>query len=238
MRLAMWSGPRNLSTAMMYAFAQRPDFDVWDEPFYGPYLRLTGLPHPMRDEILAARTETAEQIEAQLLGPLPEDHHVYHKHMCQHMIDGIPRDFMAACTNVFLLRHPARVVPSFLKEFPEAGAADIGFAQQAELWDEIEAMGQTPIAIDSHDIRRAPEASLRALCSAIGLPWDPAMLRWPSGPKPYDGPWAPVWYQSLHRSTGFAPPEEGWPDLTPRAKALVDEAMSHYETMAKRALRV
>lgn len=236
MRLAMWSGPRNLSSAMMYSFAQRAEFDVWDEPFYGPYLRLTGFDHPMRDEILASRPEDTAEVEARLLAPLGT-RSAYHKHMSQHMIDAIPRGFMAQCVNVFLLRHPARVVTSFLKQLPDATAADLGFALQAELWDAAIALGQTPVAVDSFDIRRDPETMLRALCDALGLDWDPVMLSWPAGPKPYDGAWAPAWYGSLHRSTGFAPPEDGWPDLSDRAKALVDEAMPHFETMQARAIR-
>ncbi|MBS0123485.1 HAD family hydrolase [Thetidibacter halocola] len=237
MRLAMWSGPRNLSTAMMYAFAQRPDFEVWDEPFYGPYLRLTGLDHPMREAVLASRPEGPVEVEQRLLAPLSQLH-VYHKHMCQHMIPGIPRGFMAECVNVFLIRHPARVVASFTQGFPQAGADDIGFAAQAELFDHVRALGQEPVVVDSADIRDDPEGMLRALCDAIGLDWNPVVLSWPAGPKPYDGAWAPAWYRSLHGSTGFAGPEGPLPVLEGRARALTDEAMPHFERMAARALKI
>ncbi len=233
----MWSGPRNLSSAMMYSFAQRADFEVLDEPFYGPYLRLTGLDHPMREAVLKAHAKDAAGVQTEILKPLQLGKHVYHKHMCQHMIDGIPRDFMADCVNVFLLRHPARVVPSFLKEYPDAEDSDVGYALQASLWEEVRTLGQTPVVLDSHDVRRDPDTALRALCDAIGLDWDPAMLSWPAGPKPYDGAWAPVWYGSLHRSTGFAPPETGWPDLSVRAKSMVDAAMPFYDAMSAQALR-
>lgn len=238
MRLAMWSGPRNLSTAMMYSFAQRADFDVWDEPFYGPYLRMTGLDHPVRDVVLASRPESPVEVEQRLLLPLPEGRHVYHKHMCQHMIQGMPRGFMRDCVNVFLIRHPARVVASFLKGYPKAGAGDIGFAQQAGLWDDARRFGQDPIVVDSADIRDNPEGMLRALCDAVGLDWDPAMLSWPAGPRPYDGAWAPVWYGSLHQSTGFAGPEGPLPVLDGHARGLVEEAMPYYETMAARKLTI
>lgn len=232
MRIAMWSGPRNLSTAMMYSFGNRADVHVVDEPFYGPYLRLTGLAHPMADEIMTSRPESAEEVEQSLIGPIPDGRpHAYHKHMCQHMIPGVPRDFMAECVNVFLLRHPARVVASFSKGYENPTAADIGFAAQSELYDHVVSLGLTPYVIDSADIRTDPEGKLRALCDAIGLPFDPAMLAWPAGGHAQDGVWAPHWYASVHRSTGFAGPEGPLPDLDGAAADLADEAMPHYEKM-------
>ncbi|WP_136443361.1 sulfotransferase [Pacificoceanicola onchidii] len=236
MRLAMWSGPRNLSTAMMYAFGNRADFAAWDEPFYGPYLRLTALDHPMAEEVKASRPEDAIAVEQRLIGPIPDGKpHVYHKHMCQHMIDGIPRDFLADSTNVFLLRHPARVVSSFMKGYPKATADDIGFAKQAELFEHCRALGQSPVVIDSADIRQSPEHALRGLCERIGLDWDPAVLQWPEGPKSFDGAWASVWYKSVHASTEFAGAEGPLPELEGRAKALADEAMPFYEQMKRAA---
>ncbi|MFA8386023.1 MAG: HAD family hydrolase [Pelagibaca sp.] len=238
MRVAMWSGPRNLSTAMMYAFAQRADFSVVDEPFYGPYLRLTGLNHPMRDEILEDRTDDALQVEQSLIGPIPDGRpHVYHKHMCQHMIEGIPRGFMSACVNVFLIRHPARVVASFAKGYPDLTADDIGFEAQAELFEHVRALGQTPVVIDSADIRDDPEGMLRALSDAIRLEFDPAMLHWPAGPKPYDGVWASHWYRSLHETTGFAGAEGPLPQLSDELEDLVDRTMPVFRKLEAAKLR-
>lgn len=232
MRLAMWSGPRNLSTAMMYAFAQRSDFAVVDEPFYGPYLRITGLKHPMRDAVLHDRTKDAIEVEQSLIGPIPDGkEHVYHKHMCQHMIDGVPRAFMADCVNVFLIRHPARVVASFAKGYPDLTSDDIGFDVQAELYDNVCSFELKPIVIDSADIRQDPAGMLQKLCEAIGLEFSPAMLSWQSGPKPYDGPWAPHWYKSLHATTGFAGPEGPLPTLPSDHCKLVEQTMPAYQKL-------
>ncbi|MFZ5963624.1 HAD family hydrolase [Thalassococcus sp. BH17M4-6] len=233
MRLAMWSGPRNLSTAMMYSFGNRADFHVVDEPFYGPYLRKTGLDHPMRAEIIADRPESAQEVAASLLGPILDGKpHVYHKHMAQHMIPGISRDWMADCTNVFLIRHPARVVASFADKYENPTLDDIGFVQQAELYALAKALGQTPVVIDSADIRRDPDRMLRALCEAIDLPFDPAMLRWPAGGHPQDGVWKKVWYASVHTSTGFAGAEGPLPQLDGPMADLAARALPYYEDMA------
>jgi len=233
--MAMWSGPRNLSTAMMYAFAQREDCAVIDEPFYGVYLDRTGLAHPMRDQILAAMPGDAAAVARGLAEDAPAPV-FYQKHMCQHMIPDVPRGWMAEVTNVFLIRHPARVIASFAKGVPDLTAQDIGFRLQAELFDLCAGMGQRPVVIDSADIRRDPEGMLRKLCEAVGIGFDPAMLSWPAGGSPADGVWAPVWYQSLHRSTGFAGPEGPVPLLEGRLAALEAAALPHYDRLRADAL--
>jgi hypothetical protein len=233
MHIAMWSGPRNLSTAMMYAFAARPDFAVMDEPFYAAYLAQTGLDHPMRAEILASQPTEANAVIEQISGSIPgQEPHLYQKHMTQHMLPGIPRDWMAGVSNVFLIRHPARVVASFAAKYENPSLADIGFLQQAELFDEITALGHTPIVIDSADIRRAPETMLKRLCSALGLDWTPAMLSWPAGGHPSDGVWAKHWYGAVHRSTGFAAAEGPLPVLAAKEAALAEAALPAYEKLA------
>jgi hypothetical protein len=238
MRIAMWSGPRNLSTAMMYSFGNRADMHVVDEPFYGPYLRRTGLRHPMRDQIIASRGASAQEVVADLLCPIPGGRpHAYHKHMTQHMIDGMPRDWIDKVTNVFLIRHPARVLASFSAKYEETTLADIGFVQQAELFDQLMSDGQRPVVIDSADIRDNPEHALRALCAAIGLAFDPAMLSWPTGGHAADGVWAPVWYGSVHGSTGFAGAEGPLPVLEGTMAAIAKQAMPAYEHLATYRLR-
>ncbi|TCO73446.1 HAD family hydrolase [Rhodovulum euryhalinum] len=233
MRIAMWSGPRNLSTAMMYAFAARGDCAVWDEPFYAAYLVRTGLTHPMRDQIVAAGATDPALVATRLTGPVPGDKpHFYQKHMCQHMVAGVPRDWMADVTNVFLIRHPARVIASFAAKYENPTLADLGIVQQADLFDRVaDATGAAPIVIDSADIRADPEGMLRRLCDALGLEFTPAMLSWPAGGHPEDGIWAPVWYGAVHRSTGFAGPEGRLPDLSASHDRLAEAALPLYERL-------
>ena len=238
LRIAMWSGPRNLSTALMYAFAQRGDCAVWDEPFYAAYLEATGLNHPMRDAVIAAGEPDPDRVAAACKGPVPGGLAIhYQKHMTHHMIAGFPRAWMRACTNVFLIRHPARVVASYAKQREGATAADLGFIQQAELFDEVAAWsGTTPIVIDSDDIRADPEAALTRLCTALGLAFTRRMLRWPAGGNPADGAWAPHWYAAVHRSTGFAGAEGPLPALGGRYAELVEGAMPLYERLRQHAI--
>ena len=232
MRIAMWSGPRNLSTAMMYAFGNRADFAVVDEPFYAAYLAQTELAHPMRDAILAAQPQDPQTVITALLGPVPGGKpHFYQKHMTQHMLPAIPRDWLAQMRHVFLIRHPARVIASFAAKYDGLTLSDIGFAQQTELFDQMRSEGTAPLVIDSYDIRQEPEAMLRRLCAALSLEWDPAMLCWPAGGPKDDGVWAPHWYGAVHRSTGFAGPEGELPHLTGALAKLAEAAMPHYQRL-------
>lgn len=228
MKIAMWSGPRNLSTAMMYAFGNRRDFAAWDEPFYAAYLARGGSDHPMREEIIAAHDSDAASVARQCAGPVPEGKpHWYQKHMSLHM-EGFPLDWAATCVNVHLIRHPARVIASYSAKRENPTLADIGFVQQAEFFDRFPG----PV-IDSADVRRDPEGMLRKLCEAIDLEFDPAMLAWEAGPRPYDGIWASHWYSVVHGSTGFAGAEGPLPELTDDAAALCDAALPYYEKLAK-----
>ncbi|WP_296766121.1 HAD family hydrolase [Sediminimonas sp.] len=237
MHIAMWSGPRNLSTAMMYAFAARGDCAVVDEPFYAAYLARTGLDHPMRDAIMASQPTDPGRVVAALTGPVPgAKAHFYHKHMAQHMIPGIPRDWIGDITNVFLIRHPARVAASFSAKYDNPTLSDIGFTQQLELFQQLRAEGHDPVVIDSADIRRDPATMLARLCAAIGLDWTPRMLSWSRGGHPDDGVWAPHWYGAVHQSTGFAPPERDLPDLAGAQARLADAAMPAYHALTRHKL--
>ncbi|MEN9409548.1 MAG: hypothetical protein RL216_1522 [Pseudomonadota bacterium] len=235
MKIAMWSGPRNLSTALMYSFAARPDCAVWDEPFYAAYLARTGIDHPMRDAIIAAHDPDPGSVAAACAGATPHGKAIhYQKHMTLHMIPEFDRGFMRPLTNVFLIRHPARVVASYSQKREAPTLADIGFVQQAELFDEVTAwLGHPPPVIDSADIRANPRGSLTKLCTALGIPFSETMLSWPSGPKPYDGIWAPHWYNAVHASTGFGDPEGPLPTLPAQYAPLVEQALPHYQRLAR-----
>lgn len=238
MKIAMWSGPRNLSTAMMYAFAARGDCAVWDEPFYAAYLARTGIDHPMRDAIIATDDTDPTRIAATCTGPTPDGKALhYQKHMTLHMIPEFDRGFMRALTNVFLIRHPARVVASYSQKREAPTLADIGFVQQAELFDQVAGWtGRPPLVIDSADIRANPRDSLTKLCTALGIPFTENMLHWPVGPKPYDGVWAPHWYNAVHASTGFGEPEGPLPTLPAEYAPLVEQALPHYQRLAAHKL--
>ncbi|MDB9804291.1 MAG: sulfotransferase [Loktanella sp.] len=228
MRIAMWSGPRNLSTAMMYAFGNRPDFAIWDEPFYAPYLAKTGYDHPMAAEIIAAHESDPEKVAERCLDTIPaQKPHFYMKHMPHHMIDGFPTVWAKECVNIHLIRHPARVIASYGVKRSDITDDDIGFRQQAELFDQIGG-----IVIDSAEIRQDPENMLKKLCAAIDLPFDPAMLSWSAGPRADDGIWAAHWYNAVHKSTGFAGAEGDLPILTGRDVNLLENALPYYEKMA------
>ena len=230
-RIAMWSGPRNLSTAMMYAFASRDDCVVVDEPFYGAYLNATGIDHPMRPEVIASQSSDPAAVAKGLLGPVGKDV-FYQKHMTLHMIPAFDRGFMRGLTNVFLIRHPARVVASYARKREAPVLADIGFVQQAELFDQVaQDLGHAPLVIDSVDIRANPELALNRLCTALGLVFQPQMLHWAKGPKTYDGVWAPHWYGAVHGSTGFEDPEGPLPDLTGAFADLAERAMPYYQKL-------
>jgi len=234
----MWSGPRNLSTALMYAFAARGDCAVLDEPFYAAYLHATGIDHPMRDAVIASQSTDADAVAAACLGPIPDGKSLfYQKHMTLHMIPEFDRSFFRGLTNVFLIRHPARVIASYAKKRDAPVLADIGFVQQAELWDQVADMtGAAPLVVDSSDIRSKPRETLSRLCAALGIPFTDNMLTWPAGPKAYDGIWAPHWYDEVWKSTGFGAAEGDLPALTGEFADLCAAALPYYERLAARKI--
>ena len=238
-RIAMWSGPRNLSTTMMRSFGARADTACVDEPFYAAYLTAVGLVHPMQEEILAAQPHDGAEVARQMLGPVPGGKPVfYQKHMTHHMAPQIPRDWMAHVTNVFLIRHPTRVLASYARKMDEISLEAIGVPQQAELFDRVcQVTGAAPPVVDSDDILNDPPGMLRALCGVMGIDYTDDMLSWSAGPKPEDGVWAPHWYDAVWASTGFGEPNVHVSGLPSELMALADEARDHHEEIAAHRLR-
>jgi hypothetical protein len=240
-RIAMWSGPRNISTAMMRAFENRPDCAVVDEPFYAAYLKATGLIHPMKDEVIGSQPSDWREIAAALTGPAPGDKPVfYQKHMTHHMLPEFGRDWMQACVNVFLIRRPEGVLASYARKREDFSLAEIGLPTQVELFFRAgDRLGHTPPVIEGQDVLADPKGMLAALCEACGVGFDPAMLQWPAGRRSSDGVWAPVWYEAVEQSTGFAAPrpEPTLEDLPDALKALAERAAPLYETLAAHRLR-
>lgn len=238
-RIAMWSGPRNLSTALMRSFEARSDVaEVWDEPFYAAYLAASGKDHPMRAEVLSAQAQDWRVIAAACArAEGPAGTVIYQKHMTQHMLPGFGRDWMDAVTNVFLIRAPERVAASYQAKREEVSLEDIGFLQQAELFDRVaDRLGAAPPVIDAEDLRADPRGLLTRLCAAIGLDFEPAMLTWVAGPRDSDGVWASHWYGAVERSNGFAPPEPASPALGGALADLAEAARPSYERLKAHAL--
>ena len=237
-RIAMWSGPRNLSTAMMRSFGNRPDCAVIDEPFYAAFLQISGADHPMRGDILRHHQSDWREVASDLTGPAPDGAPLfYQKHMTHHMLPEIGRDWMRACRHAFLIRHPARVLASYAAKRDSVQLRDIGFIEQAELFDRAaDAMGRSPPVVDADALLAAPRKILTRLCDALGISFDEAMLHWRPGPRITDGIWAAQWYDAVNRSTGFGESRPLPDRADSRLRALEEQALPYYQKLAAFAL--
>lgn len=235
----MWSGPRNISTAMMRAFENRDDCEVWDEPLYGYYLQATGIDHPGAAEVIAAQGSDSDAIIARCIGPIPEGKPLfYQKHMTLHLLPELDRGWLAALQNCFLIREPEAVIASYAAVRSEATLADIGFVQQAELFDDAWRIGgEQPLVIDSREFLLDPRSMLAALCERLGIDFSEDMLHWPAGARASDGVWAKYWYDSVWKSTGFAGYRERSYDLGKKDRDIALAARPYYETLHQYRLR-
>jgi hypothetical protein len=240
LRLAMWSGPRNISTAMMRAWENRGDCVVSDEPLYAHYLAHTGSDHPGAEEVIAQGETDWRRVVETLTGPLPESQPIwYQKHMSHHLLPHIEHEWIHGLHNVFLIRDPVDVVASYIKSRATVTADDIGLQQEAHLFDEVaQRLGAPPPVIDASEFLKAPEAHLRALCLHLGIAFTDRMLSWPAGPRASDGVWAPHWYAAVWRSTGFEAPHARAAALTGEAARAADAARPWYEHLYRFRLQV
>ena len=210
LRIAMWSGPRNISTALMRAFENRPDCAVVDEPFYGYYLKTTGLEHPAGAEVMASMSCDWREVAQQLCEELPATADAatcsvfYQKHMTQHILPTMDMGWTATLQNCFLIREPRRIIASYAKIRPRFDIEELGFPQQWELFQRVaDRLGKAPPVIDSARTLRDPRGVLSALCVRLDMPFSESMLHWPAGSRASDGVWAPHWYAAVERTTGF-----------------------------------
>lgn len=204
-RIAMWSGPRNLSTALMRSFENRPDTCVTDEPLYGVYLHTTGKQHPGAAEIMEKMELNWRNVVTRLCGAPPGGHSIwYQKHMAHHLLPTMGRDWLDDVDNVLLIRDPARVVASYVQQHGSVCAEDLGYAQLLEIGEHVMAStGAPPFVVEAEQLQADPETTLRCLCAHLEIAFDVAMLSWPAGPRDSDGVWAPHWYAGVEASTGF-----------------------------------
>jgi len=228
------SGPRNISTALMYSFAQRPDSQVVDEPFYAYYLHETGIVHPGKEEVLKSQPQSQYEVRAKLEGITTEI--LFIKNMAHHMAI-MDQSFVDGVTNLFLIRNPKQIIASYADVIEAPTLQDIGIAYQYELFTRLLAQGRHPVVLDSGLLLTHPESVLKQVCGRLGIPYFREMLSWPAGPKSYDGVWAPHWYSNVHRSTGFERQPTSERPLPPALHDLNEQAQFYYAALAPFALR-
>nr|WP_283938083.1 HAD family hydrolase [Sphingomonas caseinilyticus] len=234
----MWSGPRNLSTAMMRSFGSRADTFVSDEPFYGAYLKATGDPQPMADDVMASMDCDWHGVARAMTGPAPTVASIwYQKHMAHHMVGPISHDDLPGLRHAFLIRDPERVIASYAAKRVAVRPEHLGVERQVEFFErEADRLGHAPPVIDSADILRDPATMLERLCQALSIPWDPAMLTWEPGIRETDGIWASHWYDAVAASTGFGRPDREEVELDDEERRVADQCRPFYERLAMHRL--
>ena len=238
-RIAMWSGPRNISTAMMRSWGNRADTAVIDEPFYAFYLKATGKRHPGSDEVIADGETDWQKIVARLTGPIPQSKGIFfQKQMTHHLLAEVNRDWLGVVTNCFLIRDPAEVICSYIKKNEDPNVEDLGFVQQVEIFDWVRNYtGSNPPVLDARDVLQDPPRLLRLLCEAIDVRFDEAILSWPAGLRKTDGLWAKHWYDEVARSTSFQPYRPKNEPVPKRLREIHDRCRECYEQLYAYRLR-
>lgn len=233
----MWSGPRNISTAIMYSFRERSDTHVIDEPLYAHYLSTTDVRHPGDDEVIATmECDGPKVVRNVLLGEFKTEV-VFFKNMAHHL-RGLETEFLSRLENILLTRHPADMLTSLIKQLPEPCLRDTGLKEQTDLLEQLLKMGKEPIVIESQELLKNPEGVLKQLCQKLAIPFEVSMLSWSAGPKLEDGVWAKHWYKSVHKSMGFAPYVLKEEKVPQRLEPLLEACLEHYNRLLPYALKV
>lgn len=234
-RINFWSGPRNVSTAMMYAWRERPDTTVVDEPLYAHALRVTGREHPGREAVLAGQDNDGERVIDEVILGSYDTPVVFFKQMAKHLV-GLDRSFITQCHNVLLIRDPHDMLTSFQNQVPDTTLADTGFTELVEILDATVASGAEPIVVESQRLLEDPSKVLAELCRRLDLPFYESMLSWDAGPKPEDGVWAPHWYAAVHKSTGWGPPRSKDATLLPDLEPVLADCNQLYRQLLPYAI--
>ena len=233
----MISNPRNLSTALMYSFAQRQDTRVVDEPLYAYYLKIRpDVDHPGKEEILASMSSNLQEVIEDVFLKTYDRPVVFFKNMAHHLI-AMELDFMLSMTNLFLIRNPKQLIASIGKVMQQPEMEDIGSQQQYELYHWLKAKGQNPVVLDSGELLKDQEGVMQKLCTALDIPFDPHMLAWEAGARPEDGVWAKYWYHNIHQTTGFSRQETSSRPLPEHLKPLYEEARPYYEALYQHSIK-
>ena len=236
LRINCWSGPRNISTALMYSFRERADTTVVDEPFYAHYLRVSGREHPGYQEVLNSQDQYSEQVIRNVIKGHYETPVVFFKQMCHHLVE-IDLSFLDNCSNILLIREPSLVIRSHAKNVPDLKVSDIGLDIQNFLLNKILESGEVPVVVDSANLLMQPEAILKELCQHLEIAFDDSMLSWEPGAKPEDGVWAKHWYENTHESSGFSNKEPNRDSLPEKFLPVLEEATVLYDNLKKYACK-
>lgn len=234
--IQMWSGPRNVSTAMMYAFRQRSDTLVLDEPLYSNYLSKVEADHPAREEVIASQNPDGDMVMRELARTLSPRPYLFLKQMAHHLV-GVSWEFMSRGRHFLLVRDPRGTVPSLGRVLDSPVLDDTGLALQVSILEKLRAFGHEPLVVDSGQLLRNPRSVLGQLCERLGLAFEEEMLHWPAGPKPEDGVWAAHWYASAHRTTGFLPYSPRHAPLPERLRPLLQECLPYYAELRRHAIQ-
>lgn len=235
-RICLWSSPRNISTAMMYSFAQRPDTIVFDEPLYAHYLRVTGVVHPGQEEILASQENDGNKVVNELMLGTFDKPVAFFKQMTHHLVE-LNEDFLSKMKNILFIRDPKQIISSYAQVRPDVNMQDIGIEKQWQLFQQLTANKRYCVVLDSNEILKAPEKVLTELCESLDVPFYTAMLHWSAGPKPEDGVWAKYWYDNVHKSTGFEKQATSSRTLPEYLEPLYNESKKYYDQLFQHSIK-